>query len=784
MNNELHSLVKNSYPFPIAQIYRKYQQITADRLNEKHALLGDVFEVLLKFVSIVVLKEIVEKGPRFNEIFPKGLDFLKHPSAGHWTYVLREITTKASDTDLFWIQKVSEWYKGSKPDKTVLDQYQFLPEISFPKQSSCVAGIIESLVTYRNKIWKGHGASIQAEDTIEKRISALECLIDTLLNKARFLGEMNLFLVKEVIKLDEKRFAANAISLIGCDKAARRYIYDNFNPFEIYLANSDNEVLLHKPLAISPLVEWQKNSNNEESFYFFNDAKRAKLEYLSYYNGEFYYHREIKQELEKLLDINLKVSSSEYEEKLYKYSEEERKKRSYEFFCKGLEFKQKEQYEGAIIAFESAIEWFRDPDYILELCETMILDHEDNEYIVNQLNAIFEIEPNNEKALSLKNQLEKAAETHSAISEEDKLIKQEVETLNLYDLLNPFPHKVPTALLASGLISGVYLFFCAMLFVLNQDSIIRNATPLLVQMCLAIIVCFAITRAKKYYLDAYASYARQIKNMKIEKFKSFFDEQYSRIFGSFLSSSSSSDNRIFKTKLNTKNEKFFLLFSLAFVISFGLGTFGTQSLLKLPPGIAAIKLLSTTLYWILMLPAIKYLIGSTLFIKNYSEKELSPAISRTTSMGYDNMVMQFFKNIDLLLFFYTMNWFWNYLAVNDPLYTDFLGLLFTFLIVFFWLIYTPKYIKRAKLLSRSSVYLDFGAHIRYSFEAFIKEPNQPNYDHFLWLLGKETELNKLPLRLFSFFQWLKYSFTILLILGVTVLYILLRLKIITIPFSL
>jgi hypothetical protein len=157
-----------NYPFPIAAVCKKYLQVSPDEMFDKHSVLCDIFESLIKLVAIIALREAHQSIIR--DKFPKGLDFLKHPSDGHWVAIIRQLSRENWEDQNSSLSKISNWFIGESASKEIRDCFQELPEIAFQKGYQEIEGIVNSLVTYRNKVWKGHGAFITKDTTLKERV--------------------------------------------------------------------------------------------------------------------------------------------------------------------------------------------------------------------------------------------------------------------------------------------------------------------------------------------------------------------------------------------------------------------------------------------------------------------------------------------------------------------------------------------------------------------------------------------------------------------------------------
>jgi len=427
--------VFNNYPYPIASLIIKYRKIPDENHTDLHSMLCDIFESLIKLIAIISLREIHSMEININKFFPQGLDFLKHSSLGQWLSIIRITSEETWDDQHTWLYKISKWFHNDKPQKDLLECYTSLPEISFQKGYSEIEGIANSLVTYRNKKWKGHGSATLDHESLKIRIPALEYLLFTLLQRADFLNEMNIFYALEVKKLGNKSFEASGNSFIGTDLKYCKFIYNEFEPGEIYLANSHNITLDNKPIMLSPLVEWKLNDKKEPQFYFLNDAKRNKIEYLSYIDESFYYHKDITQDLENILNIQIEQRDGDYEINRFQFTEEQRKEKYGHFYLSGLELARKKNWEGAVVAFEDALEWYRTPDVFVEVSKSMLNLGEDKEYINSTLEYALELDPYFEPAIELKNAIDN--KEHN-LSEKDEGTKESsLFNLTYLDLVIP-----------------------------------------------------------------------------------------------------------------------------------------------------------------------------------------------------------------------------------------------------------------------------------------------------------------------------------------------------------
>jgi len=782
---ELSTLMIRDFPYPIASLFQKYNKIPTDNHSVRHNQLCDIFESTLKLLAIVLMKEAV-KNHKLKRCFPQGVDFMKHPSLGHWRMIIREIVKNKSDDSSTWTHKVAEWLGGTGPSQEILQYYTSLPEISFPKGNAQVDGILNSLVTYRNQVWKGHGVAVIGEDGIEGRVNALENLFAIIFSTAAFFQEMNFFFVREVKKVGKKKHEANCTSLIGANMDFAKYVYDDFEPNEIYLAATRDTELPEAPLLISPLAEMQMSNNNLQ-FYIFNDAKRSKLQYLSYEDGSFYYFKEVKSELEKLIKLELKKSSSDFEEKLLHYTQEEREARATQEYKKGLQLAMNGKHEGAILAFEDAIEWAQKPEYFLELCRSMDAAGDNAAYILENLEYVFEADPKNRDARELeKRLLERVDKEKTEAKSDESDLKIDLRELNVtyFHLLTPLKLRNVSALFWILAIVSFFGGASILLFLLDPANAGEHITISTFFMVASMILILGIMNATHKFSESYFSLWGQIENMKIGSFNKWFQENSKNIFGNFhlerrgtddLSEFKRGDLSKYRIRIDLKKERIVLILMALFVLTFTGNNIPIQRLFEYKLPVAVVRFIITTAYWLLIAPLLRYLVGYVRFIKEYSNLELTPVISRMGTNGFKSIIQLFTQSLVLLNFFWILNWGWNAIASRDPMYIDFLGLGFALIVVVFYIVFAPLFIGRALRISKSMVILDYKGHIKQAFKKFVKDPSKDKIETLEWLINNEGRVRRVSSQLFSFWQWVFVAFTVLLVLGVSVFYVLIRL---------
>ncbi len=765
-------------PYPIASIISKYLRLSEDKVYDRHSVLGDLFEVIVKFFGIILIKEAYETDPKIKKRFPNGLDFLKHPSLGHWVSIIREFGSDEYENKDIWLSKIAQWYKSNDDSGRIRRYYDDLPEITFPRGNTKNEGIINSLVTYRNKVWKGHGAVNLNSAELEKRIFAIESLLASCISDAEFLIDMNVFYTQEVKKIDSANFQANCISLVGTDLSSSTYIYGEIEPQEIYLAYSSEKQLGKKPILLSPLLEWKQNVNNEYQLYFFNDAKRTKLEYLSYLDASFYYHKEVKKELDKIFNISLIGDQNSEIFNVFGYSDEERKEQSDFYFKKGLELASKNNWEAAIIAYEDALEWHRHPKLIVEICKCLIELNDDQTYILNTLDSALELDPRFEPAIELKKEIEEDSFKES---------KNENQYFTYFEFFLPEKIRKFALVFYLSLLFGIFSIFALIMILADQENYLEHLTYSAIILIHSVIMIIGLTAVRNKLKDEYFSLLGQQASMRPERFFEWYDKSMKNMFGHFAwhKDKNSALNR--RINLGTDcyspkwvYERFFFWPAFLFTASWGISAFAVQDLLSYPALVGFSRLFLTVFAWALLTPIARFIITSTFFTRDYSLFDLKPVVFNRRVNGFRSLTRLFSNTLVLFLIFWLNLLSWNLLATKGPAVLDFFGLGIAVLIVMFWIVYTPLYLKRAIKIAKNKVLNEFDNHVQNLFKKYIKNPDKNSLDNFEWLMNNQKPIRKISTSIFGFFDWLIFCFSIIVLIGTMILYAMHRFEIINI----
>ena len=115
---DIKDVVQQTYPTPIAEVFRRCRTAEPSDLGGRHKGIIDLFEVFSKFLCIVLLQEGRKHLPNLVGVLPRQsrtLGFLKRPSLGGWIGLLRILTNlKAHPSGTRWWDSIGDWYHASK----------------------------------------------------------------------------------------------------------------------------------------------------------------------------------------------------------------------------------------------------------------------------------------------------------------------------------------------------------------------------------------------------------------------------------------------------------------------------------------------------------------------------------------------------------------------------------------------------------------------------------------------------------------------------------------------
>lgn len=748
------------YPQPVAAVFARYFTIPASHFQDRHAALSDCFETTLRFIAVVALMDAARDANVLTEAFPERLDFLKRPTLGHWLSLIRALVSVPDGPNAEWIGDIRKWYHSMVP-RTLGEAFTFLPEVKGAQPVSSMADLANNLVTYRNKT-RGHGAR-PLDSEARKRVPVLEEILGTFVGGAQFLGSMNIFCADEQKVLGRDLYQVEATSLRGIERSHREYRWtDQLEPGAIYMSAADHTELQRAPLSLSPFAEWQSVDGRDPQFFFFNEAQRTKLDYLCYVDGAHYAHRELKAQFQQFVKIDLALSARSHELLLHTYTAEERVAMSRQLENAGRELLSQSKFDGAVASFEEALDWDRRAELYVAMAEALIGANDEPEYVLRTLDSALELDPNNEPALLLRNRMMRQGLEPDAQSTAEWWTQSNRREYHLlYDAITPARFRSNGVGFWGGIAFAVYVGIPLLLrLVLGREAIHLQLLGAIFLVESALIT-IGLVLSHRHYVDSYFALFGQIEGSKPEEFRRFFDMQYDRMFGQFVT-----EGRVIR--LDIRRERRFILLAGGIVMIFVAQIVWVQQLLKLSPAVAATQFLFTTLLWLSMVPPGRFICMSTLFMKAYGNTfSLSPVVAAGDS-GFDRVLAIFQHNLFLVGIGWLLNWSWNLMVVRDPLYLDFLGLAFGGVYLLLWAILTPLHVLHALKLSRSKESASYRGHLRQAFQAFVKMPTDATRDRVRWLLDHVDILSAVSRRLLGVTQlaWIAMGIIELLLVGV------------------
>jgi len=324
-NYEFRQKILLNYPNPLALTYKRMDdQSLEDSPSQKHLLLGDLFEVVLKYCSSIAIGQYF-KDKKLDAKINRQLQNLKRPSLGHWISFLRDILNyyHKSKYELLLPELYDFYNKKNKSLKASQECYKYIGELLETKKYGgilCGRDIFDLLTTYRNKT-RGHGATSRSREYRE-RVRYIQPALEENLRELEFITGFKLVYVKE-IKYTKKLCKHRIILLTGIDERGTDYLCDEANRLEnehLYLFRTRGKIL--KPLfSLNPLMIYHLCDDcRREQVFFLNEGKGNRLEYLSYSCGHSFipdsYLKDFEQLIERISSTLLTEDEQIYYEKL------------------------------------------------------------------------------------------------------------------------------------------------------------------------------------------------------------------------------------------------------------------------------------------------------------------------------------------------------------------------------------------------------------------------------------------------------------------------------------
>jgi tetratricopeptide (TPR) repeat protein len=735
--SDYRQIIEEKYPLPIASAFRRYRVAPLNDLGGRHKMIIDLYEVFIKYLCLIQLQEGLQTVKNFTDLLPqrdKTLEFLKRPSLGSWVGLLRIFSgLNFASISKSWINVVSQWYTESSDaeGERIISLFSDMG-IKPPKQrkKSSASIICDALVTYRNK-QLGHGAH-QEKEVIEKKLVVLEEAILYLFLKADFLGDMNIFFTENISIDENDMWHIRGVELSGLSEEPFEFkVKDKLKLHELYLMSKESEVGAH-PISLGPLIIRQMNTNQKRhELFFFNDAWKTRLEYLSYTSGTYYYHKELKEEFRDVL--NLKIEGAEEDESYELLTPEERSSMAEKSYKKGKLLYSQGQLEDALLEFEKVASYERSSKIFAEIAK-VLFDLNDNVRIVeHSIRKSLELDPENKDALEMLKLIENDEE------ERGKIDLQPTENdsgyTTLVHCLTPMFIKNYIYLFWPLILFTWYSFSASAEYLKGDYKYVFNVLGMLI-CTLVFTVGLPMARSLIYWLRLPLSL--QLDSMRLERFEKWYLNQGNLIFGKNVII----DER-FKLIETIKREKVY--WSICFLWVFGLSAmlfFSSDSHnLSVFMIVKRSVDFSVLTFWLFI--CVRYIFFTTKFIYEYSNLSLKPMLTNINDEGMRSLgSLMTFNNILASIAY--ASYFIPAAYTNTSAYVfDMYVLALITIILTVWSFGMPFMVKRAARKSKSRTVHRYSEHIENAFNSFLESPDDGSLQKYLWTKENQIIIQKI-----------------------------------------
>ena len=282
-------IVLLEYPAPLALSYKR--MVDEREPFIKHNLIGDLFEVMLKYCASIAIGQYL-KDKIYDKKINNELQKLERPSIGSWASFFHEILEfYHKNNKKLVIPELYDFY--NKKNKSLVASKECYDILSLVLDRKKFGGILtikqlfdDILINYRNKT-RGHGAT-NSEKEYEKRVNYLQPALEEILGEMKFISRFKLGYVKQIIY---KRgiFEHTIVLLTGVDTPHRIYSSKDDNRLEDHCTYlfSEEKGELKAEINLSPFIihDFCEKCKRDQIF-FLNEGKDKGIEYLSYQCGD------------------------------------------------------------------------------------------------------------------------------------------------------------------------------------------------------------------------------------------------------------------------------------------------------------------------------------------------------------------------------------------------------------------------------------------------------------------------------------------------------------------
>jgi len=276
------------YAYPLYTTFENaLNTSTGEGAGMREARLRDTFEITLKYLSSVAVRQCLEDGLN-NESMNVELARLNRPALGTYASLLRRVLDVYKHQNHPLIEILREFYSDRSLSDHAFEQMRVIAGVTnypTPKNARTYKQLLDLLVVYRNHV--AHESTPDRQE-LEHRTVALTVLLDTLFERLRPLLEMDL------TSLDGDIWKWNGGSPIRQGAPPEEEERQKGHLYLEYPAGDNGKATLDLFPLFSALTESTSSAHADagphddrgSDIYCFNGAKKSKIAYLKYQSGE------------------------------------------------------------------------------------------------------------------------------------------------------------------------------------------------------------------------------------------------------------------------------------------------------------------------------------------------------------------------------------------------------------------------------------------------------------------------------------------------------------------
>jgi tetratricopeptide (TPR) repeat protein len=737
---ELKHDVERSYPSILATVFRRCRTARPEDLGGRHKNVVDLFEVFTKFVCILALQDVRQCNPGLKERLPqreKTLEFLKHPSLGSWVGFLRVLCQHQQiiRTNPI-ISRIAAWYTEGKTPETesVLADLRQIPHLNFDHRSPTPnAAICDALVSYRNKSL-GHGANLPPEE-LTRRLAILESVVTTLLKSARFLGEVTLFATERVELTKDGQWQVHSVRLNGTEIEPITYLSPAILELsELYATTLSGGPLTGAPLSLNPfLLRIVDESTKQPDIFVYNDAWHTKLEYLSYFSGSYYHHRELHHAFSELLQIKLQPGVEE--DPYQALSPSERAEHAERLFKLARLYFDQGKLDDALESLEMSVAYERRSESLASLARVLQDLGEPPEAVLMAVQACLEMDASNPDALRLEAELRESAGTERERTPQVAAAPPlNVPHPTFWDAITPAPFRAYSAAWCSLLICAWY----TMAFLLETHRRAEFAVVIPGMTICCLIFTNALNYMRMVFRRIHRPLSLQVDAMSSDRFDHWFRGQMDLIFGRYAFR-----GKTLEPVATFRLERGFYIGGVLWILAIGIPVLYVTGSFALSFGMLVTRIVDYALLLLCLYVCIRYVVMSTFFVYNYSNLSLKPMLTKINDDGMRSLGPLIALNISFAIVAFTSYFIPAGVGHISPSRADVGILLIITGIVLFWSLGMPLTIHRAARESKGKAVHAYSAHIETAFKKFLDDPGDESLKRYEWLRRNQRVIQRI-----------------------------------------